>query len=269
MVFVETESILYGISFYLQDILFPLCGYYKKYDSLNPDLVSVATENGKYIARGTLDDWIYVNPVTIYPSLYDRVLDLLSLSSPPAVTEFNNQASIVGLNNNIVDFYDYLKGVVVFQSQPQSPIQMKYVAKKIRFTTTPPEDGSKIQPPQVTLTYNGQVGRGAEIGSANQFVSDFFVFDVWAQNDTELIRIGNLIRKSLRISIPLIDWSFSGFPVSPKNGKGMEPRVFDPVSNTVRWCNIKNVTFNALNLAGASGPERYRGTGRIETEIVA
>ena len=266
----EVEKIFSSLSFVLQDIIFPIAGYFKNFTNSIPDTLSIKVVQNDIFGAASMDDWMYVNPVTIYPTYYNRVVDRLGLTIPPSQSNYVVSAQVIGDNSSKVSAIDYRKGYVLFSAQPVGPVTISYGAKTVKFITTPPNAPDKIIPPQIALVYDSTGGSGGAIGSAAKFMTDNFFFDVWGRNDTEVMRLGNLMEHVLRVSIPVINFEVSGYPLAKNqiSGKGLEPQSFNPVANTIKWARLNVVSFQKLDFPGATDADRFRGTGRIEITTV-
>jgi len=262
------EQLLNSLRFVLDDIVFPIAGYYYDIPNNNPEAVILKnftdSDTGLrvYYIETRHDNWLSVNPITIFPTIAQIVADQLRVSLP-SQADFRTTYTIFNTANaQLVDLSDYEKGIVRFTSQPQSAVTIAYMAKVIDFKLTPPEDPGKIKLPCVAFDYDTQSGSPAEIGSLGEFVNDYIMYDIYGRNDTEVIRIGNIIRQALRGSIPIIDFTQSGFPLE-KNGLGLEPRaIFTPGGYVDRIAKIENVSFSKIQLSGTLA-DRHHSTGRI------
>lgn len=268
------ENLVYSLSFVMQDILFPLAGYFEKFSNPNYGQLSIDTEQDTWQGLILGSDgyerrkWMYVNPVTVFPKLFDRYSDALGVTR--TATDYLSVVSLQSPNDSLADYFDFLQGRIKFVSQPDSgALNVEFGVKTLNFFTELPEDTESVRPPAVGLYLSSESGRPAEIGSATEFARLNFSFDVWGRNDTEVLKIGSIIRNGLRVSVPLIDFNLSGFPLKPNvSGKGMEPAVgFNPVNNSDRFADIKEVTFQKIGVPGMPGADRYKGTGLIILEI--
>lgn len=264
------ENIIYSLSFLLQDILFPISGYFNTFNPDNPGILSYEPSGDVWVGGLNEKNWMYVNPVTIYPKMYDRFSRLLDVSRDES--DYLTNVELTPPNDGKVFCKDFVNSNIVFNSQPDGSFLESYFSNKvINFLTQIPEDTENIVAPTFALVYNSEVGKPAEISSTREFNRYSFSFVVWGRNDTEVVSIGSIIRNSLRVSIPVIDFNNSDFPLKPKttDGSGMEPNeTFDPVANTIKWANLKEVNFNVVGVPGIPGSDRHKGIGTILLEIM-
>lgn len=268
----QVEKVFESLSFYIQDLVLPLAGYYKNFPEEARDSLTVATKDADIIASASMDDWMYVNPVSIYPDMYERIIGLLYIDVPPPQSNFISSATIVEGDNGSSHIVacDYRYGKVLCSGSPIQPVRASYGAKTVKVVTTSPDSPQQITPPQIALLYDATTRSGGAIGRAAKFVTDHFLFDVWGRNDLEVMRLGAILEQALRISIPIINFEATGFPLGPNlSGKGMEPRLtFDPVNFTEGWAQLSVANFQKLDFPASVGADRYRGTGRIELVTV-
>jgi hypothetical protein len=263
------ENLLYSLAFVMQDILFPLAGYFETFKDPNFGTLSFETHDDIWIGKLNKDKWMYVNPATIFPRLFDRFSDTLGVDR--VASDYLSTVSLQLPNDSIVDYFNFLQSHIKFTSEPDGgALDAEFAVKTLNFYTELPEDTESVIPPAVALYLSSESGRPAAIGSAGEFVRLIFSFDIWGRNDTEVIKIGSIIRNGLRVSVPLIDFNISGFPIAPNiSGKGMEPVLtFSPVNATARYADIREVNFQKIGLPGMPGADRYKGTGIIILEII-
>jgi len=266
----KISGLLYSLSFYLNDIVFPTLGMItnRRIANGNTDNVLLTGTDTKKVGLLKNKNLLYFDPINFLQA-YSRVQH--SFNIPPGQIFDTTYNIVTPLPLGTTSTLNYRNGVIELENvggglTSLTQVELEYTAKDYIFLTTWPEENNFVEPVIFCLELEDQSGKPFAIGSDADFYRCSFTLSFAARSDVEVIEICDIVRRSVRVNIPIIDFETLGVWPVYQNG---EPNPdFIDFAETDRWLDIKTVSARSIPGSKVPGLSLHQGSARIISELV-